>query len=113
MGTDGHKGESVLEGGLYFPDKSWIAYEILAYLMDHPDAQDTLEGVMEWWLLERKLKYESRRVRELLSEFVARGFILERENKYSRVHYKINPDKKSEIRTLLDQLQPTAEKSSR
>ncbi len=102
-----------MESVRYFQDKSWIAHEILAYLMDHPDAQDTLEGVMEWWLLERKLKYESRRVRELLSEFVTRGFILETGNTYSGVHYKINPDKKSEIRTLLDQLQPTADKSSR
>jgi len=31
--------------------------EILAYLADHPDAQDTLAGIFEWWLLERKITY--------------------------------------------------------
>src|SRR5918911_1556857 len=27
-----------------------IAYNILAYLAENPDAQDTMEGIIGWWL---------------------------------------------------------------
>jgi hypothetical protein len=30
--------------------KTEIAREILAYLLDHPDAQDTLDGISQWWV---------------------------------------------------------------
>ena len=92
-----------MERDLSLPDKSRIAHEILAYLMEHPDAQDTLEGVMEWWLLERNLKYEARKVNELLAELVVEGLILEKKNSNLKIRYKINPEKKSEIQSLLDQ----------
>jgi hypothetical protein len=93
-----------LDKYLCFSDKARIAHEILAYLTDHPDAQDTLEGVVEWWLLERKIKYHMALVRDVLSGLVAKGFLLESrkgDERNKRYHYRINKDKKKQIQIFL------------
>ena len=88
---------------LLITDKSQIGNEILAYMVDHPKAQDTLEGIVEWWLLERKIKYETARVQEALSELVVRGLILKKKGSNSRIHYRINLSKYKEIQELFRQ----------
>jgi len=35
-----------------------ISLKILAYLLNNPNAQDTLEGISEWWLLDQDIKNE-------------------------------------------------------
>jgi hypothetical protein len=77
-----------------------IGNEILAYLVDHPKAQDTLEGIVEWWLLEQKIKYETARVQEALSELIAKGMILEEKGWDSQIYYRINQNKYEEIKNL-------------
>jgi hypothetical protein len=87
---------------LYLPikNKSQIGYQILTYLVEHPEAQDTLEGIVEWWLLETAIKYQAVRVKEALSELVAKGFILEHKGLDSQTHYRINHAKYKEIQEL-------------
>ena len=49
--------------------------EILSYLRAHPQAADTVEGIVEWWL-SRHLPAEGvERVQAALDELVARGLI--------------------------------------
>lgn len=81
--------------------KSQITYKILAYLTKHPDAQDTLEGIVEWWLLEQKIERETEKVKEALAELIGKGLILERRDGDSRSFYKINLGKYGEIQALL------------
>ena len=88
---------------LFINDKSQIGNEILAYLVDHPKAQDTLEGIVEWWLLEREIKFETARVKEALSDLVARGLILEKKGSNSQSHYRINQKMFKEIQELFKQ----------
>jgi hypothetical protein len=85
---------------LIINDKSQIGNEILAYLVDNPKAQDTLEGIVEWWLLERKIKFVTASVKEALSELVAKGLILEEKGPDSQIHYRINQSKYEEIKNL-------------
>jgi hypothetical protein len=73
--------------------ESEIVYEILAYLVENPDAGDTMEGIAEWWLLEQRIKRGTDKVERALDELVAKGFILERKGENSRIHYRIQPDK--------------------
>lgn len=78
-----------------------IVHDLLSYLIDNPDAQDTLEGIVEWWLLERNIESRTVKVREALTELVAHGLILEREGSDLRARYSINSSKREEIRKLL------------
>lgn len=75
---------------LSISNKAQIGYQILAYLAAHPEAQDTLEGIVEWWLLEQQIKFQTARVKEALSELVAKGLILEKKGLDSQTHYRIN-----------------------
>ncbi len=78
-----------------------VAGEILAYLAEHPDAQDTVEGIVEWWLLEQKIKRQMTQVKDALTELVAQGLVLEDKGKDGRIHYRMNRRKSGEIRALL------------
>ena len=82
-------------------DKSQIGIQILAYLNEHPEAQDTLEGIVEWWLLERQTKFQKARVKEALNDLVALGMILEIVGLDSQIHYRVNSSKYDEIRDFV------------
>ena len=75
---------------LLINNESEIGKEILAFLVENPKAQDTLEGIVEWWLLERKIEFVTASVKEALSELVAKGLILEKKGLDSQTHYRIN-----------------------
>ena len=86
---------------LSIKNKSQIGSQILTYLFEHPEARDTLEGIVEWWLLERKINFETARVKEALSEIVAQGLILEQKGPDSQIHYRINQKMHEEIKKLV------------
>jgi hypothetical protein len=79
-----------------------IAYEILAYMLEHPDAQDTLEGITEWWLPGGDARPNVTLVAEALAELTARGFILARRGEDARALYKVDRRKLKEISDVLD-----------
>jgi len=82
-------------------EQSEIARDVLSYLADNPHAQDTLEGIVEWWILQKRIESQTAKVKSVLAELAAKGFILERKGSDSRVRYLINGHKQEEIRTLL------------
>ena len=84
--------------------KSEIARDILAYLAEHPDAQDTLDGIVEWWLLEQNIKTQMATVKETLADLVAKKLVLEHQGKDSRTHYRINRRQMKEIRQFLKKI---------
>ena len=73
------------------PGKEWVlnsggqtrnvpdtACRILAYLQANPDAQDTLEGIVEWWLLDQRIRDETDRVKEALAYLTKQGLVTAR-----------------------------------
>lgn len=78
-----------------------IARDILAYLSEHPQAQDTVQGIVQWWLLEQEIKSRIRQVERALASLVAERFVVERKGKDSQIHYRINRRKMSEIESFL------------
>jgi len=89
--------------------KSEIAHDILAYLSSNPEAQDTLTGIVEWWLLEEQIKRRSEAVTEAVAELVSNGFIIETIGKDTQIHYRINREKAQEIIALLNRDQEDPE----
>jgi hypothetical protein len=82
-------------------EESLIAQDILSYLLSHTAAEDTIEGIVEWWLLEEKIKHRTKEVQRVLDEMVVEKLIVVREAKDSRIHYRINRKNLSRIRAIL------------
>jgi len=79
-----------------------IVYDILAYMAENPDAQDTLEGIVGWWLLGQAAESNIALVEEALTELVNGGLVLARKGKGARTYYKVNRRKLKEISALLN-----------
>jgi hypothetical protein len=84
-------------------EQSPIAHAILAYLSEHPDAQDSIEGISEWWLLDQMIKIETKSVMDALEQLVARDLVMERKASDGQTYYRINSLRLREIRQLVDQ----------
>lgn len=83
-------------------EQSEICNYILAYLYDNPDAGDTLEGIVEWWVLRQRLKFETRNVSDAVKKLVSEGLIEEHEEPDSNI-YRVNRAKERIIRNMLTQ----------
>jgi hypothetical protein len=54
--------------------EQWVRAVILRHLGESPDAADTQEGIVEWWLLEQRVAVE-RVVENVLEALVAEGLV--------------------------------------
>ncbi len=81
---------------------AYIAREILAYLVEHPSAQDTLEGVAGWWLLRQRIESRTAQVKAALEVLVKDGYVVERREGDRRTRYAVRRQRLEEIRGFLD-----------
>lgn len=70
-----------------------IAQEIMRYLIGHPDAADTLNGISQWWLSRIRLEEAVAQVELALARLIQRGV----------VHESILPDGSTLYRSALKQ----------
>jgi hypothetical protein len=66
-----------------------VITEILRYLIEHPDAKDTVEGIGRWWMPHRD-EWNRDLIQSALNELVARGWIVRRETTPSHVVYGLD-----------------------
>ena len=78
-----------------------IGYDILAYMAEYPDAQDTQEGIIQWWLSRGDERPNAALVGEALAELTALGLVIARRGEDPRAHYKVNRRKLKEISDVL------------
>jgi hypothetical protein len=78
-----------------------VARDILSHLLAHTDAQDTREGIVEWWLLETQIRRAEREVAEALDWLVEQSFVLRARGADSKTRYRLNRDRLPRIRELL------------
>lgn len=82
-------------------EKIPVAQDILSYLVENKTAEDTIDGIVEWWLMQERIKRRTKEVRKALDELLSENLIIARESKDSKIYYRINPRKIEEIETLL------------
>lgn len=78
-----------------------ISNAILHYLLKHPQAQDTLEGIIHWWILEERIYQRTLEISEVLKSLVEKGFLIEKKISSSDVLYALNIKKKCLIETIV------------
>jgi len=70
---------------------------ILQYLIEHPEAKDTVEGIRRWWLPRDVGEWGEEEVQQALDDLVERGWLTTRETAPSHTIYGLNRDRLEEI----------------
>lgn len=63
---------------------------ILTYLARNPTAEDTVDGILEWWLVNEEIRYRLQEAEAALAELTDRGVITRTVGEDSRVRYRIS-----------------------
>ena len=64
--------------------------KILDYLRGQPSAQDTLEGIVQWWLLNQHARKSAATIKKALCALVQRRMVLEQSGRKGLVYYRAN-----------------------
>jgi len=75
---------------------------ILQHLIENPDAKDTMEGILKWWLPDGHRQGRGE-VQKALDMLTSKGWLTSREPIPSKEFYGINKDRLQEIRSFLQQ----------
>lgn len=76
--------------------------ELLRYLIKHPDAKDTIEGILKWWLPNRSSDWGKDEVQKALDFLTSKAWLTTRDITASQKVYGLNKDKILEIKEYLE-----------
>lgn len=68
-------------------DVEEIACKIRRYLSDHPNAADSLEGIVHWWLVRQQVEFSAQKVKMALDQLVSNGLISKSKTLEGKVLY--------------------------
>jgi Fe2+ or Zn2+ uptake regulation protein len=77
-----------------------LIQEVLQYLVEHPDAKDTAEGILKWWLSDGH-RWGRSEVQAALDLLTSKGWLTKRQTIPSKEIYGINKDQLQEITSFL------------
>jgi DNA-binding transcriptional regulator PaaX len=83
--------------------QSRLAQSILDYLRKHPEAQDTLAGIAEWWLPALGIENRLASVKDAVDELVCEGLLSEHRGKDTQISYRITERGLRDLDTNLTQ----------
>jgi len=78
-----------------------ISLRILAYLKEHPQAKDTIDGISQWWLTGEGAKPRLVELERALEILHSKQLILSTEGQGLPRCYAVNPVKLEEISKIL------------
>jgi hypothetical protein len=67
------------------------APEILDYLARQPNAQDTIDGILHWWVLDVYVRKWAPKIAETVAQLVERGFLEEKSSSDGKTFYYVSP----------------------
>lgn len=67
------------------------APEILDYLSRHPDAQDTIDGILHWWVLESCIRSWGPKIADTVALLVEQGFLEKKPSADGHIFYRVAP----------------------
>jgi Fe2+ or Zn2+ uptake regulation protein len=82
---------------------SETARAILEHLRQNPEAQDTVAGIVHWWLPSQAIEPRTATIIDALRELVKAGLVMEFEGKDLQISYRLtnrelrDPDSKEPI----------------
>ena len=83
---------------------SSLIHRILLYVLENPDAKDTLDGISEFWLPHGRVRYGKNKVREVLEFLVeTKGWLTKNKAGASVILYGLNKERLNEIKSFLNQ----------
>ena len=87
-------------------EKKILASEILSYLVENPDAGDTLEGIARFWTAKQRIDVMLGDFQEAIEDLVAEGLLIERPSRAPsggtpQRYFQLNPARKKEIEAPL------------
>ena len=79
-----------------------IRHELLRHLLENPHAQDTCEGIAEWWLGDRAGRRYRTLLCDVLAELIEWGWVAERRTADGQTRYRLAGDHWADVRAFLD-----------
>src|SRR6266542_5684836 len=79
-----------------------LTKEILRSWLEDPEKLGTLESIVEWWLLEERIRQTVVEVRAALEKLVATGIVVQWQEADGRDYFRLNRDRKDEIRAWIE-----------
>ena len=79
-----------------------VIRDILHYLLEHPDAKDTRDGILRWWIPQRASEPDISAVQGALDDLVSKGWMSKRETMPDRVIYSMNKDHLEDIQASIE-----------
>ena len=73
------------------PDVRALSHELTRYLETHPNAADSLEGVVEWWLSTSRYRFARDKVEAALNVLESEGFLSKRVLAGGNIVYACGP----------------------
>lgn len=83
------------------PPSDELIVEILRYLVAHPRAKDTIDGIEKWWLPKSRTREGKRRLEKTLNWLADKGWLIARSSPRSETIYSLNENGLDEIRAFL------------
>ncbi len=81
------------------------ARDILKYLLQHPEAKHTAEGIARYWILQQRLEEKLEIVLAAMQDLVQQGFMEEVHTPDGGSYYRLAPGKMNDISAAITALE--------
>jgi hypothetical protein len=85
------------------PEARRVASSILEYLLHHPEAKDTREGIATWWLRQQEIERAVQEIFAGLNVLLADGLVVELPGAGPARYYAVNAEQRDAIARFLRQ----------